>query len=393
MNSKMFFLLGFFASMNCLGITIGNSHTTLFTITLLIIVGYRVVKEHKVILNNIQSLLGLMFVCMYITTFISNIVLPSEWVVSNIVYMVSMTLGIVGLYFSFGKDEIIFYKTPFLKGLLVNFKIQLMWSYVQFVCATVFNIPLNYVLHLYGSRSIAEGTFIQISGLGWERAEFCLVMVLGFVLSDNMIFRTLAIGSMIITGSRTGIIMAIVSIICCIDFKSMKKIKLAELISAVFIIGFIGINLDKIIFYVEGTIDKIINFRNDASGVTHAFYFEQVPFLLTKTPFINKLFGYGGASSGFMYGKYFSFNADKVWTVESTWLYYFWSFGIIGFTIWMIWMVKNIIFHFSRKNRELAVFSSIIVGGVFYTLIPNWALVVLLFISYFAYDERNVIKS
>ena len=68
--------------------------------------------------------------------------------------------------------------------------------------------------------------------------------------------------------------------------------------------------------------------------------------------------------------------------MESTWLSVLWSTGAVGFVLWISWFVLNIKRFFKVNKKVFSLMCSVLIGGIFYTLLPNWGMLVLLAFVY-----------
>ena len=295
-----------------------------------------------------------------------------------------MSIGVGGLSLVFSQSELARCKSYFIRGLKVNAMIQLLWTILQLFFLNVYHIPLNATLHLYNARSELS-LRSQITGLGWERAELCFVLTIGCLLYSNLIIKALMVIMIIITQSRSGIVLIVCAMVMSFDYNTflqrVRKIKPIRIFELLIVLSCIFGVFSQIETYVMSLLQRFININNEASGSTHLWYFTQMPKILSNTPVVHLLFGYGGRNSGYAYTLFNGIHKDIVWDVESTWLQFFWSFGVIGWVYWLRWMISRII-SFRKQDRVcFALFLAVLIGGLGYTLLPNWGLTVLIILS------------
>lgn len=382
-NQFLFTSLGLFAGMNSISVYTNTIDITIFTILLAVIVLYTLIKERKLIFPKKNTLMKLIF-CMYISSIINFILLKGQWAYANLSYLISMSIGIGGLCIFFPQLELAKYKLFFIRGLKVNSMIQLSWAILQLVSLEVYHIPLNATLHMYNAQSeLSLGR--QITGLGWERAELCFVLTIGYLLYNNLIIKALMVIMIILTQSRSGIVLIICAMVMSFDYNTflqkIRKVKPIRIIEILIVLTCILGMFSQIKTYVMSLFQRFINIRSEASGSTHLWYFTQMPKILSNTPVIHLLFGYGGRNSGYAYSLFNGIHKDIVWDVESTWLQFFWSFGVIGWVYWLRWMISRIILLRKHDRFCFALFLAVLTGGLGYTLLPNWGITVLMILS------------
>lgn len=393
MNSifyKLFFLLGLFAGLNVFSVDLKVIDMTVFTFLLMGIVLLKLCIKPKMYLphNKIDPLFGY-YILFYISSFCSILFLPSDWIKANMVAVFSTTVGVFGFYLLFSEEEKCKYLRVFLRGLRINCSLQLVWAFMQFACVEFLALPLNYTLGLRNAKSNLDIAY-QVTGLGWERAELCYTMALGFLLFDKLWIKALFVLGVLITQSRTGMILIVLVVLTSINYKKIfsqmgkLKIKIITFISVAVAFGAIFVLKDRLISQLTTIIERFSNIRHEGSGLTHMFYYQYIPYILSQINIGQTLLGFGASSSGYPYAAYSElFEVSKgPWTVESTWLSVLWSTGAVGFVLWISWFVLNIKRFFKVNKKVFSLMCSVLIGGIFYTLLPNWGMLVLLAFVY-----------
>ena len=225
-NRVLFTFLGLFAGMDSIGIYTNTIDITIFTIVLAIIVLYTLIKERKLVLYKNNTLMKLI-ACMYISSFMNFVMLEGQWANTNLLYIISMSIGVGGLSLVFSQSELARCKSYFIRGLKVNAMIQLLWTILQLFFLNVYHIPLNATLHLYNARSELS-LRSQITGLGWERAELCFVLTIGCLLYSNLIIKALMVIMIIITQSRSGIVLIVCAMVMSFDYNTFLQYRKIE---------------------------------------------------------------------------------------------------------------------------------------------------------------------
>lgn len=383
------FFLGLFAGMSSIGIYIGGKGITLFTLVLVYVVISRILKGHFSIKNaRSNRLLCLMFGLSLLTCVINFYVVPITWLEQILINAASLLLGEFTFCFLFNKKEFSSAKESMIQGLRINFLIQAAWGILQFIIGNYFNVSLNSLVGLYTPKVLAV---TEVTGLCWERAEFIFIMLLGFSLFKNIYLKSLAIIVIFLTKSRTGMIVAAVIIslnifyYICHPRKMRKQLsKLSNFVWLLLITLFLCVFSGAIFSYVNDIWFSIIHYDYDASGATHLFYYRVLPNIIgdSRTSLFSVLFGYGNGGSGYPYALIYGKSMDIPWSVESTVLNIFWSFGLIGFLLFFVWLLDKVFKSWSRNERHISfLLITVFIGGFFYTLLPNFGLIALIVLS------------
>lgn len=400
MNSilkKLFFLLGLFAGLNVFSVNLKVIDMTVFTFLLMVIVLLKLCIKPKMYLpkRKVDPLFAY-YIIFYVSSVFSAFYLPGDWVKANMVALFSTALGVFGFYILFDNAEKQKYLSIFFQGLKINCWIQLGWTFLQFICLEFLSIPLNFVLGLRNSKGTLDVAF-QVTGLGWERAELCYTMALGYLLFDKLWMKALFVLGVLLTQSRTGMILIVLVIIASLDYKKIiqqigrLRMKFITLVSVCVALAGILVLKDRLLLQLTTIIARFGNVRHEGSGLTHLFYYQHIPYILSKINLEQMLLGFGASSSGYPYAansRLFDV-ANGPWTVESTLLSILWSTGIVGFVCWVSWFLQNICRSFRKDRKLFAIMCAVLIGGIFYTLLPNWGMIVLLA---FVYGDRKTRK-
>lgn len=393
MNSifkKLFFLLGLFAGLNVFSVNLKVIDMTVFTLILMVVVLIKLCIKPKIYIPKGKfDPLFAYYIIFYVSSILSVVYLPQDWVKANMVSLFSTTLGVFGFYILFDGQEKKKLLSIFFQGLKINCWIQLGWTFLQFICLEFLSIPLNYVFGLRNSKSNMEVAF-QITGLGWERAELCYTMALGYLLFDKLWIKALFVLGVLLTQSRTGMILIVLVIIASLDYKkivrqiSKLRIQFITLVTVCVALVAILALKDRLLSQLTTIIARFGNVRHEGSGLTHLFYYQHIPYILSKINLESIFLGFGASSSGYPYAAHSQLFdvANGPWTVESTLLSILWSTGIIGFVCWVSWFLENICKNFSKNRKVFAIMCAVLIGGIFYTLLPNWGMIVLLAFVY-----------
>lgn len=392
---KLFFIAGLTAGMTCIGLYSGNGGITLFTLIQFLLVLAALFLRHPVIQSDrINSPFFGLIICIVVSPVINCFILPPLWQNRSLKDLLSNILGLASFYLLYGRKDILKYRGHFVKGLKINFVIQAFWTIAQFVIGHVFGVSLNYYIGLYMPK-VLEVT--EVSGLTWERAELSLVLIIGYILfEDNLFMRMLAIVCLLLTGSRTALIMASVLVLLTFNYKRIllrkthRGIHLKDAVVVFIAIVLLMCFSKTILDMFSKTFYSIKNYRHSGSGMAHFQLYERVFLILTNISLPNLLFGFSGGCSGYPYSLYVGRNIGLTWTVESTILSYLFSYGIVGLASWFMWMMKSAKDSIMNRENDIGrLFWVIVIGSFFYSLLSNWGLTDLLILAETIKEPEN----
>ena len=383
-NKYLFYALGLFAGMTTLVVQIGPLEANYFSVILAVTVLCGVVSYRKIFIkyDNNEKYLVYFFAFGLVANILSLTFEGSVWKNANINALVMSIFGVFGMLLVYPLQERRQCSAYFIQGFKINCLIQSIWGVIQDIACTIFHIPLNATLGLLHSRTIVSPTY-QVVGLGYERAQYCVLLIIGFTVIKNKYIRLLAAVSVILSQSRTGVIMLILMILFMHSFREWMEI-------------IIKVNIKKLVFFVCGIIllfllknwivqsvtlvqNRFIRIEKDASGVKHLSYYTRFFKTLMNMNPVHTFFGYGTATSGFPYTLLYGTNDRGIaWNLESTWLANFWGYGILGFFSWMNWMIRSCCFYYKNNRKIFAIFLSVLIGGFGYQLMPNFIIVTML---------------
>lgn len=289
----------------------------------------------------------------------------------------------------------------FVDGVFISAVIQLFWGYAQYILYTIAKVDLNRVvfvnlLHMLRSGDTASHLTdggIKVSGMCWNAGNFAPLVLFGFVYAKNIYLKVLFLIMALLCGSRTALIGVgtYLALLVIIHFKSIyqkakKKvvsiivISLGLIICVVSFSGLIVSYIDK----VQETLYSIINYTENGSSMTHLGYFLEIPQILKHNSILHNLIGYGHGCSGIVYPKYPNALSGERWTAECDPVNYLWSYGIIGFALYYVWLVRNIL-NVKRINKDASLFFvAFMVEGLGYNVTWDWMklLMISLFVLY-----------
>lgn len=384
---KLFFMAGLTAGMTCIGFYSDNGGVTLFTfVQFLLVLAGLFLKQPIIKEDRIKSAFFIFVVCIFVSTSVGAFRLPEIYQKKCISELISYAIGMTSFYLLYNEDDLREYGFHFIKGIKINFVVQIVWSIMQFITGNFMGFSLNYQVGLYMPKQLP---ITEVSGLTWERAELSLVLVVGYILfRENTILRFLALVCLIMTGSRTALIMSVVLVVFSIDFKRLfqnkngKGINITNSMILLVVVVVISLFWNNLYEVFDATYTSLINYRYNASGMGHLNLYKYFPVIIENLSLVDWLIGFGSGCSGLPYSLYAGRNVGLVWSVESTILAFFFSYGIVGFSAWLVWM-----FNCSRKckkngKKEIAkLYYIVLIGSVFYALLSNWGLTVLIVLA------------
>lgn len=391
----LIFMMGMSAGMDALSLKIGTNEMTVFTFLLMVTVITKLNANTKIYLRRRDKALTIYFAITIISSMISFVNVPKEWYRSNIVNLISTVFGIIGFWLLFNDNNLKTSAEIFLKGFKINCMIQIFWALMQFIMCQFFQLSLNSFCGLKKAReslTLAE----QVSGLGWERASLCLTLVYAIILYNNIWIKLVSVFIAVMCQSRSGLILILIVIFVSMDWRKLKHLNsnkiLKAILFAVAVSVLIAVNFELFYKMIVSTYMRFTNLEKEASALGHMSYYQQFPTIITKCYWYQILFGFGGASSGYPYTKFYNrfLNIEGGWSVESSWLGIFWASGLIGFILFLHWFFNKMIYF--RHNKVIfALLVGIFIGGMGYTLLPTWSVLTLIFILRMSEEQEKVL--
>ncbi len=298
-------------------------------------------------------------------------------------------------------------KSAFLKGLKAAIIFQLFWILLQFVLNNVFEIDLNEVIFRGILRRDYEVSMHYIgenwthktapSGLTWHSALLAPMFVLGLLLFKNKWIRLLLIVDAFLCRSSTSIVGVFLTVALLIVFWFVKTESKKEAVKKAFcdmkkweyvltVLLFIG----ALFFFIKTKVYRQIAdeavylfqrlasvFQGDAEQDIHIRYYTYAWEEFRKLPFLNRLFGYGYNTSGFLLRDYNSLLSDNVGAIlECDILNVFLSGGILGFLAWYGFLLHTAIRALRVDYRYFIFIIATLIMGAGYNV--QWEYVVFI---------------
>ena len=397
----LIFLLFSFASMDLFQY---DGKTFFFYIGLLFFI-YSVLKNGKLHLMK-DPLIVLIFLEFFISGIFAQMgSLTSEYKKTAIV----MPILMLPIYLEAGIFESLIIK----KESIINIIIK----GIKFVCIIQFiYMPFQYVLYHYGNIDLNKLIFVDTlglvenasfirdwvwypSGFTYHSALVAPLMVIGFILFDNIYFRILIFFDAIICGNSSAIIGVIVAILLTILFNLLKgsknnKIKRKTIITSMGVIVIIAVVLlstdvltvifDKISYIST----RLFGTSKDSSTLAHLYYYYDYPKILSKSSLTQTLFGYGYNCSGSIFSALYNRMNIGNWSVESEIMDRLYSLGIIGFILYYIFLIKIIVKGIKIDKRYVIITVAIIIQGFGYNI--QWDYVFLIELIFYICIKKKI---
>lgn len=400
-----FFFMGIFLTLGAFMFNIFGMDIAVVNIFIAIILilqsfkGNLYIKRYKIPLI-------LLFIEMIISTLGNYQLLGLDWINESIRGVIKFTVFLLPFVIIFSDYELLIYRKKFFAGLKISCYIQVLWEFFQVFLWNIKGISLNQIvfgeiLNIKINHTwtfISDGRF-RPSGVSWEPANLALSLLIGYSLSKNKYSKILFLIGLILSTSRTGIIVGLIMVVFdIISFlKNLKKSYILKLkynsilICLVFIIigliayilfnKFINNSLVRITSGIQITFDKIhqISKGTDSSSNMHLFYYKEALNIFRYSDIFQILFGFGTFCAGFPYSKFLNiYTWIKTWNPESDFITLLIGNGIVGISLYYIAIFKCI--KYNIKNlKVLKMLFSILIGGFLYIYIRNsWPVIILI---------------
>lgn len=412
---KNFYLIGVFSTLGALMINVGGTAIAFVNLLLLTSVVMQIINGNCRIYKYKWPLL-LLALGFILSSINGLFILNKSWISESMKFVIKFLIFLFPFVILYSDEEILYYRKYFFKGLFVSCCIQLLWEFAQIVAWTKFNVSINEVIfgkllkiEIKNSWTfISDGRF-RPAGVSWEPANLALSLVIGFILSKNVYYKVLFVIGIVLSTSRTGIIvLAFVMLINALINRRYKKSKkivkkkdilLAILFCVILIAGmfYISNNPKEIVEYVtkgiQTTYNKMTNLNVDSSALTHSQYYKKIWYVFSKGNLLNDLIGYGTSSSGFAYSKFLSIYTEKIgWNPESDFITLLFGNGVLGVIAYYASIILGIKYNIKDKNACLMIIS-IAFSGIFYLYIRgSWTIIILFMLFVKNKDTNNEIN-
>lgn len=330
---------------------------------------------------------------------------------------VAIYMPIALLIWNSKKREI--YLKYFKKAFILVARIQAIWGVLQFGIYHLFGININQNILgvLFGGNWTAlsnlanssVGVVLRVSGINRDAAFFGALLVIGFILDENSLFKFVYVVCAALALSRVALV-AIAFVLFyqfLIKFKDIlvnHKVKLLGryiLIMVVFIVVFILIynNSPALQKQITRVLERFLTVSTGADGTNRHMGYPLATLQLEtlNIPLIQKLFGVGNGSGGILLS-YYSNEIEwlglsssmkeltSVWAVESDIANIFLETGLIGGIFYYIFYYKS--YKFAKYDiTKRCLVLTMAVFGIMYNL-AGITFMQILYITLFASDFK-----
>lgn len=405
-ENKLIYAFALTCSMNALmifGISISN-----YILGALLI--YHIIKYRYNLILNFNTQTGrfsLFFtISIVLSIFLSLSLLPLDWIKNSISCGLKFILAFGYLFILQPSIKINDIRNTFFDGFYIGAIVQLLWGFLQVILYFGFHVILNEVIFKnilnitqYNWASFIDGNIIRMTGLGWEPANFALVIIIGYILAlkykGQKIIALLFLIALLLSTSRSGYLaMAAVFVfqIFQSSFNINKKIninlyKTIEIVSILFLMTFIFVKFsvqisNRIQIIQSQFLDVITNFNPESSTAIHTSYYQDVIDIMRQIPIINVIFGAGYFSTGYYYSQFNSVLLSRLsligWNPESDFITLLLGNGLVGIVIYYGYAIRAFIIN-RKEYIALIVVAIITCGFTYLTIRGTWSLLFICF--------------
>lgn len=343
------------------------------------------------------------FFAFFLSTIISVVInfltMPEMWKNGELVSYIQFSILIL-YYFYYLKNNKISEVVNFVKGIYVSCIIQMIWGYMQYVLV-YFNIDLNKLIFngILGMVDLettqSYGQTIKVSGLCWNSGNMAPILVIGLVLSRNVVLKILFVLLALISNSRTALIGVVVCLGIQLFYEAFLRKKMKQILvicaGIVVILSLIVTNssiLNMITKQAQSAFGAILNTQRDVSANVHLRYLTSVFDVIKQNSLLHNLFGFGIDCSGYVFATYYNQYSGLKWIVECDYINILWNYGVVGFFLYYSWYIKNVVKGFRINFKYIIIFCGLLIEGFFYNVTFNWNLMFIM--SLFILINRNI---
>lgn len=415
----LFFLLGFFCTMNAIMINFGVTSIAIYNIIILFILLLKLLKimtcDMRAYIYNYKYPWYLLFISIILSLLSGYQVLNNEWFNNSLLLSVKFMILIFPIIILFDDYKIIEYRKAFFKGLLYSAVFQLLWGGMQLIFWSFNNILINQLIFRdslgVGPKEVdwnnlMGGIIMRMTGLSWEPANFALTLLVGFILTKSKFLASIFILGIIFSTSKTGYLVLLFillmkfidSILNQKDFVRLMKTKKNLCLLGIFFCVLMCtycVKTDlinsffKMFMLLSSFLWEAIFSDNNLSANIHKAYYLELPNLWMKSDLIQIFFGYGYFSAGYPYQYIVNIlSPEFIWNPESDFITIFTGNGVFGGLVYYFLLVKTYIFNKHDEKKYLVLVFSI--AGISYLYLRGtWIVLVLIFLYI---DEKRLNK-
>lgn len=319
-----------------------------------------------------------------------------------------MPILVLPIYFLAGSFEyLIHHKIETInwikKGLRIACVIQFVFIPIQFALYRIWNIDINELLFVDKLGMVPSASFIRDwvwypSGLTNHSAIVAPLMIIGFVLFENMYFRLLIIMDSLLCGSSSAIVGVFVTLVLLFWGKLINnrnsRMKRKVLVSVMVIILFLLVillttnALDIITNKVGYIINRLFGDSKDSSTNAHLLYYFKYPSIFRENSLPQNLFGYGYGCSGYIFSMLDNRTNIGNWAVETDIMDRIYSLGIVGFILYYSFLSKILVRGYRIDKKYTVVIIALIIQGFGYNI--QWDYIFLIELIFYICINNNI---
>lgn len=396
-ESFLFFSLGITSTFTALQFGLYGIQLSLFNYVIILLNFVHFIKNgFKLYFQKSDFVIILFFITLVISTLLNIIVLPNSWANESIKAMMKFLLIYLPFLFLYGKGQIDIHITVFIKGLVISFVVQFIWSLLQLYYWNSQNVVINQIifgdiLKIKTNHSwLTWHNGFRTTGISWESANLGMCMVVGIFLAKKHILKACFFIGLLFTGSRSALVALLLGCFLYLMNVLYNKIKIAKcklktknlfkLFICLFIIIF-GLKIsgfDKLLIdSLNNFLGRLTEFDGDLSANRHMDYYYKLYDILKESP-SKFLFGYGTSAAGLPYTNLFNWGSmTGAWNPESDVITILIGNGLLGFAFYYIWQLQ-LLYKYKTNKKIFFLLVSIIIAGIFYLYLRTWVTLVLI---------------
>lgn len=352
----------------------------LYNIVLIIIL-FKRIRKKSVRMNKAKTTLLLFFLCMFISLIVASYTVPREWFLSSLRGTMKLAVLLMGLLIFLDDTYTLRYRSFFFNGVIVAAYVDFVWIVAQSLLWNIARVSLNE--RIFGISMLVQNKGdLVLTGLSWERANAAILFSMAYVLCKKPIFRVMCVISVLMTSSRTGLLLLMIAFLSDFSGKLSKKkmqvilkrvIVVILLIALILIIGRtarigVVVKLFERLDYLITRIQYIYLKTNDWGANEldfHIQYILWIPKALSSIPFLQTLFGCGTRISGWVYTTVFGrFALGGPWNIECDLAAILFGNGIVGLLLYYLSLFKAI--KLNKRNELHTILYLFLIGGIVY---------------------------
>ncbi len=393
------FLYGFLMPMYILFIK-GTSFIYLLSVGLIVIV---VVYNCGKIKYSLKKQDGVYIVFFLVTLFSTIIGIlfsrPDQWKWQAFVFF-AYSVVLFAIYY-FLQRESGFAIARIVSGLRIGLLVNVIYGYVQVLLDKLFRLDINDLIFVKALKMVNTSSHYHFgklvpSGFTWHPGAYAPILVTAYCMFyDNFLVKAMIIGMAFLTKSST----CSVGVVICVLLEGFFRIRKADLkvqirtmitLSVVLIAASVVAVKSGLISLAVSEIERVFSrvqtanvyVADNFSTYYHVRYYLGIGKIASHANILQILFGIGGGCSGYAFMRVFDqYVGMPPWDVESQVIADLISYGVIGFVLLSVWMIRAVKRGSKIDNRYTIFFLSVFTMFLTYNIRFSWVLVFLFLIQ------------